>query len=167
MRRTNQPSPQAACRTRPRRLGHRGDGGLDPPGVRPVQRRELDHAGARDALDLHLALELLQAVVDDVQGAAHRGGRLAHLVGDPPDVPEQQRPHALLDDRAGGALGLDRHHRVDEGGGVDHPQGLAEVAAAAGHRRVGQEQLVELALELGRQVARGPAERGPPRRSPP
>ena len=61
-------------------------------------------------------------------------------------------------DGAGGPLGLDGHHGVDEGGGVDHPQGLAQVAAATGHRGVGQEQLVELALELGRQVARGPAQ---------
>ncbi len=58
----------------------------------------------------------------------------------------------------GRALGLDGHHRVDEGDGVDHAQGLAQVAAPAGHRGVGQEELVELALELGRQVARGPAE---------
>ena len=59
----------------------------------------------------------------------------------------------------GGALGVDGHHGVDEGGGVDHAQGLAQVAAAPGHRGVGQEQLVELTLELGRQVARGPARR--------
>ena len=53
---------------------------------------------------------------------------------------------------------VDRHHRVDEGGGIDHAQRLGQVAAPPGHRRVGQEQLVELALELGRQIARGAAE---------
>ena len=56
------------------------------------------------------------------------------------------------------ALRLDRHDGIDEGGGVDHPQGLAEVTTPAGDRGVGQEQLVELALELGRQVARGAAQ---------
>ena len=95
-----------ATRRRRRRGGRdpapwptRGHGRLDPPGVRPDQRGELDHAGGRDALHLDLPLELLQALVDDVQGAAHRGRRLAHLVGDPPDVPEEQRAHALLHER--------------------------------------------------------------------
>ena len=49
-------------------------------------------------------------------------------------------------------LGLDGHDRVDEGGGVHHPQRLAQVAAPDANGRMGQEQLVELALELGRQV---------------
>ena len=116
---------------------------------------ELDHTGGRHALALHLALELLQAIVDDVQGAAHGGRRLAHLVGEPAHVPEEERPHPLLDDGTGRPLGLDGHHGVDEGGGVDHAQRVAQVAAPPGHRRMGQEELVELALELGGQVAGG------------
>ena len=75
-----------------------------------------------------------------------------------PTYHEQERPHALLHDGTGRPLGVDGHHGIDEGGGVDHPQRVAQVAAPAGHRRMGQEELVELALELGRQVARGAAQ---------
>ena len=42
-----------------------------------------------------------------------------------------------------------RHHRVDEGGLVDHPQGFAQPADTATHRREGQEELVQLALDPG------------------
>ncbi len=86
------------------------------------------------------------------------GSRLAHLVREPPDVPEEERAHPLLDDGTGGPLGLHRDDRVDEGGGIDHAERVAQVAAPAGHWRVGQEELVELALELGRQVPRGAAQ---------
>ena len=85
-------------------------------------------------------------------------GGLAHLVGDPPDVPEEEGAHALLHEGARGALGLDRHDGVDEGGGVDPAQRVAQVTAPARHGRVGEEELVELALELGREVARGAAQ---------
>ena len=84
-----------------------------------------------------------------MQGAADRGDRLAHLVGDPAHVPQQERAHASLDGRARRPLGPDGNDGIDEGGGVDHPQGLFEVPAPAGDRGVGQEELVELALELG------------------
>ena len=140
---------------RPRAVATAATAGSTHQASARCRRGELDHAGGRHALALHLALQLLEAVVDDVQGAADGGGRLAHLVGEPSHVPEEERPHALLDDGTGRALGLDGHHRVDEGGGVDHAQRVAQVAAPARHRRVGQEELVELALQLGGQVARG------------
>ena len=42
-----------------------------------------------------------------------------------------------------------RDDRVDEAGRLHHPEGLFEAAVAAGHRRVAEEQLVELVLERG------------------
>ena len=42
--------------------------------------------------------------------------------------------HALLDDSTRGPLGLDGDDGVDEGGGVDHPQRVAEVAPPTSHR---------------------------------
>ena len=75
-----------------------------------------------------------------------------------PTYQRRSRAHALLDDGARRPLRLDRDNGIDERGGVDHPERVAQVAAATRHGRVGQEELVELALELGRQVPRRPTE---------
>ena len=85
-------------------------------------------------------------------------GGLAHLVRDPADVPEHHRAHALLHRGAGGPFRLDRHDGVDERRGVHQAQRLAQVSAPHADGRVGEEELVELALEPGRQIARGPAQ---------
>ncbi len=153
MRRTSQPSPQAAWRTRPGALATAAVAGSTHQASAPLAGGKLHDTGGRHALALHLALELAKTIVDDVQGAAHGGCRLAHLVREPTHVPQEERTHPLLDDGAGRPLRLDGHHGIDEGGGVDHPQRVAQVTAPPGHRRMGQEELVELALELGRQVA--------------
>ncbi len=77
---------------------------------------------------------------------------------DPADVPEKHCAQALLHRGAGGPFRLDRHDGVDERRRVHQTQRLAQVSPAHANGRVGEEELVELALEAGRQIARGSAQ---------
>ncbi len=56
------------------------------------------------------------------------------------------------------ALRIDGHHRIHEGRGVDHAQGLGEVSPTPGDRGMGEEELVELAFELWGEITRRAAE---------
>ena len=155
--RTSHPSPHAACRTRPPAAGQRVGDRRHPPRVGVVGPGNLDGDRRRHRQRVHLAAQVGHLGVEHVQGAADGGGELAHLVGHVAEVPEAQRPQAALDRRASGTTRLDRYDGVDEDRGVDEPEHVAQRGAPAPERGVGQEQLVELALDVGRQIARGPA----------
>ncbi len=101
-------------------------------------------------------LELDDASAQQPQRGVDRGGQRGDLLGEPDVVPAEQFRHDALDDAERGAVRRDRDHRVD-----DHEilgpfeRGVEVVAHLGGRESI--EKPVELALEAGRVLARGPA----------
>ena len=166
--RTSQPSPLAAWRTRPGALDHGVDGGVDPPGVGPVQCRERrrrgppgpagPRAGARSRCTRSSRRCRARLTAD--------GDWLTWWVTHPTYQSSSWR-RPFLTTAAAARLGLDRHHRVDEGGGVDHSQRLAQVAAPPGHRRVRPGRARRARARAGAAGRPRPGAAAPPRRSRP
>ncbi len=94
-----------------------------------MQFGELHHLGPGGALDTVAALQLEQALLDQVQAPAGGRGELVDLVGQPPHVPERGRAHALLDGATGPVIRVDGHHGVHVHRAVHPFERLAQVRA--------------------------------------
>ena len=133
------------------------DGGRGPPRRTRVDGGygRLRQLRGRHAVDRRL--ENLDVVDHQVQHPRHRPGEPHDLVDDEVHVPAGRLADQPLDVDAHRLVGQDGDGRVHEGGPVHQGQRLAEPRLPLhAHGGEFEEQLVELTLETGRQVARGP-----------
>jgi hypothetical protein len=151
---TNQPIVGTRCGMQDptRHAGHGANGGIDPPGVGPMQSGEFHHS-RRDELPVEGALEVAETPLNDVQTSTGGHGELINLVCEPADVPQRCGTHALLDHGTGFAIGIYRHQWVDESGTVDLLERFRK-GAVIGTRGMGQKEPVEFPLSLLRKFAR-------------
>ena len=154
---TRLPLPHSACSTRPVTPDMAATAVADhqlEPGIDLGDRAGRQLGGP---LRVDRSLQVLHVVDDHVEHAGHRPGELDDLVDDEADVPAHRLADQPFDETPDELLRLGGHGHVHVGRTVHQGQGLAEPGPAMQpDRRELEEQLVELALEPGREIARGP-----------